>query len=191
MSLQAEPNSINGIDKVDDVVCHNGTQIPFSTLIVDDEIDTLILIQQQLQHYGLHTCCFTKPSIALEHYKTSSNTHRLIISDLQMPKFNGFEFVRKVKEIDSNAKVFIMTCFETDDLELSLLSFNPSLSGTSSTKLIIDEFIQKPFSIDKLIRLIKKHMSDGTKDINMCQDNMENNDQRKHLEYLLTNSKKW
>jgi DNA-binding NtrC family response regulator len=84
-----------------------------SILIVDDEIDIFSVISRQLQEYGFNTCCFTKPGIALEHYKTSSNTHQLIISDLQMPKMNGFVFVREVKEINSNVKVFMMTCFET------------------------------------------------------------------------------
>lgn len=139
-----------------------------SILIVDDEIDILSVIQQQLQDYGFDICCFTKPNIALEHYKINSNAHKLIVSDLQMPKMNGFELVRKAKEINSDVKVFLMTCFETDDLELSLLS---------STKPIIDEFIRKPFSIDKLIILIKKYMSNGTKDMNVCQDSMKNNDQ--------------
>ena len=86
-----------------------------SILIVDDEIDMFSVISRQLQEYGFNTCCFTKPGIALEHYKTTSNTHQLIIiSDLQMPKMNGFVFVREVKEINSNVKVFMMTCFETD-----------------------------------------------------------------------------
>lgn len=79
-----------------------------------------------------------------------------------MPKMNGFEFVKKAKEINSNVKAFLMTCFETDDLELSFKS-SSSLSPTSSTKPTIDEFIRKPFSIDKLTILIKKHLSNGTK----------------------------
>ena len=79
-----------------------------------------------------------------------------------MPKMNGFEFVKKAKEINSHVKAFLMTCFETDDLELSFKS-SSSLSPTSSTKPTIDEFIRKPFSIDKLTILIKKHLSNGTK----------------------------
>jgi hypothetical protein len=50
-----------------------------------------------------------------------------------------------------------MTCFENDDLELSLLSINSSSSSPLTTKLIVDEFIRKPFSIENLIMLINKH----------------------------------
>ena len=129
-----------------------------SILIVDDEIDILSVIRRRLEEYGFNICSFTKPDIALDHYKVSPKTHHLIISDLQMPKMNGFEFIRKVKEINSNVKVFLMTCFEMNDLELLLLSVS-----SSSTKLKIDECIPKPFSIEKLIILINKHMN-GIKD---------------------------
>jgi CheY-like chemotaxis protein len=135
-----------------------------SILIVDDEVDILSVIRRQLQEYGFNTCCFTKPSIALEHYKTNSDAHQIIVSDLLMPKMNGFEFVRKAREINSNVKIFMMACSETDDLELTLLSINSSLPATSSPKLMIDEFIRKPFSIEKLIILINKHVNKRAKD---------------------------
>jgi two-component SAPR family response regulator len=71
-----------------------------------------------------------------------------------MPDINGFEFIRKVKEINSNVKVFMMTSnFEMNNLSL-LLSNN-----SSPKKLMKDEFILKPFSIEKLIVLINKHMN--------------------------------
>jgi CheY-like chemotaxis protein len=116
------------------------------------------VISRQLQESGFNTCCFTKPSIALEHYKTSSNAHMLIMSDLLMPKMNGFEFVRKVQEINSNVKVLLMTCFETDELELTLLSINSSLPLPATPSQMIDEFIRKPFSVKKLIMLINKQL---------------------------------
>jgi DNA-binding NtrC family response regulator len=61
-----------------------------SILVVDDEIDILSVISRQLHHHGFNTCCFTKPSIALEHYKASPNTHQQIISDLQNAKNERF-----------------------------------------------------------------------------------------------------
>jgi DNA-binding response OmpR family regulator len=125
-----------------------------SILVVDDETDILSVVKQLLEEYGFNTCCFTKPSIALEHYKVSSNNHNLVISDLQMPKMNGFEFIRKVKEINSNVKVFLMTSrFEVSDLGLLLLPNN-----SSSINSMVDEFILKPFSIEQLIILIRKHI---------------------------------
>lgn len=33
-------------------------------------------------------------------------SYPLVMSDLQMPSMNGFEFIRKVKEINSNVNIF-------------------------------------------------------------------------------------
>lgn len=124
-------------------------------LIVDDEPDILSIIRRVLEEYGFNVCCFTKPNIALEHYKISPNNHGLVISDLQMPNINGLEFLRKVREINSDTKAFLTTSnFEMSDLGLLLF---PNSNSSSSLNLIIDEFIQKPFSIEQLIVLIRKH----------------------------------
>ena len=124
-------------------------------LIVDDEPDILSIIRRVREEYGFNVCCFTKPNIALEHYKISPNNHGLVISDLQMPNINGLEFLRKVREINSDTKAFLTTSnFEMSDLGLLLF---PNSNSSSSLNLIIDEFIQKPFSIEQLIVLIRKH----------------------------------
>jgi CheY-like chemotaxis protein len=126
-------------------------------LIVDDEPDTLSIVRRVLEEYGFNVCCFTKPNIALEHYKISPNNHSLVISDLQMPNINGLEFLRKVREINSYTKVFLTTSnFEMSDL--GLLLFPNSNSSSSLNNFIIDEFIQKPFSVEQLIVLIRKHV---------------------------------
>jgi CheY-like chemotaxis protein len=127
-------------------------------LIVDDEPDILCIIRRVLEEYGFNVCCFTKPNIALEHYKISPNNHGLVISDLQMPNINGLEFLRKVREINSDTKAFLTTSnFEMSDLGL-LLFPNSNSYFSSLNNLVIDEFIQKPFSIEQLIVLIRKHV---------------------------------
>ena len=71
----------------------------------------------------------------------------LIISDIRMPQMNGFEFIKKIKEIKPEVKVFFMTAFEINDIE-----FRRVLPSTR-----IDEFIQKPVSLEKLNTLIQNH----------------------------------
>jgi len=121
-------------------------------LVLDDEFDIVYLLKEGLQKYGFNILGFTDPKSAIEHFKLNATEYRLVISDLRMPGMSGFEVIKKVKEIKPHIKVFIMTGFEIDDPMFSRV--------LPSTK--IDEFIQKPISIEKLIIIIQNHI-DGLK----------------------------
>ena len=60
-----------------------------------------------------------------------------------MPVMNGYEFVTKVRQINPEVKICLMSAFEVSDLEVNLLN---------SVK--IDEFLQKPVSLEKLTEII-------------------------------------
>jgi two-component SAPR family response regulator len=65
-----------------------------------------------------------------------------------MPQMNGFEFIKKVKEIKPKVKVFFMTAFEINDIE-----FRRVLPSTR-----IDEFIQKPILLERLNALVQNQL---------------------------------
>ena len=83
-----------------------------------------------------------------------------------MPIVNGFEFIRKVKDIYPDVKAFLMTysLAKLSDSGLLLLS---NSNSSSSLNLMIDEFIPKPFSIQELIVLIRKHIGAHNKNCNL------------------------
>jgi DNA-binding NtrC family response regulator len=122
-------------------------------LIVDDEFDVVTIVRRWLEKQGFHVFGFTDPSLALEHFRINCKQYSLIISDLRMPEINGYEFIKRVKEIKPDVKVFFMTAFEINDIEFRRLL--PSVK--------IDEFIQKPISMDYLTTVIKKYISIGMK----------------------------
>jgi DNA-binding NtrC family response regulator len=122
-------------------------------LIVDDEFDVVTILRQWLEKQEFHVFGFTEPLLALEHFRLNSKEYGLVISDLRMPEINGYEFIKKVKEIKPEVKVFFMTAFEINDIEFRRL--------LSSVK--IDEFIQKPIGMNYLTTVIKKYISSGTK----------------------------
>jgi YesN/AraC family two-component response regulator len=45
----------------------------------------------------------------------NSKNYSLIISDVRMPTMNGFEFVKKVREIVPSVKVILMSAFDIND----------------------------------------------------------------------------
>ncbi len=71
----------------------------------------------------------------------------MVLSDVRMPGMPGFEFVRKVRKIEPNVKILLMSAFEISDLEFSR-------ALPSDTK--IDGFVQKPVSPKELVRVIEE-----------------------------------
>lgn len=117
-------------------------------LILDDEFDIIAPFKQGLERQGYHVFAFTEPLLALEHFRINSKQYGLVISDLRMPGMNGYEFIKRIKEIKAEVKVFFMTAFEIDDIEFKRVL--PSVK--------IDEFIQKPISINEITGVIGKYI---------------------------------
>ena len=81
--------SKNGILKTKD-------NFKYKILIVDDSHTTRILQKNILSNHGYNVTTATNPLNALE--KTALNNYDLIISDIQMPEMNGFEFIEKLRK---------------------------------------------------------------------------------------------
>ena len=115
-------------------------------LVLDDDFDIVSLIKILLQKSHFNVFAFTDPFLALEHFEINSRDYGLVLSDVRMPGMPGFEFVRKVREIEPNVKILLMSAFEISDLEFSR-------ALPSDTK--IDGFVQKPVSPKELVRVIE------------------------------------
>ena len=116
--------------------------------VVDDEFDIVNVIKLYLQGKGLNVFGFTDPQLALEHFRINCKSYSLIISDIRMPGINGFEFVRKIREIWPAVKILLMSAFEINGTELS--------AGLAENK--IQGFIQKPIALDELGNIVQAHL---------------------------------
>ena len=115
-------------------------------LVLDDDFDIVSIIKISLQKRRFNVFAFTDPFLALEHFELNSKNYGLVLSDVRMPGMPGFEFVRKVREIEPDVKILLMSAFEISDLEFSR-------ALPSDTK--IDGFVQKPVSPKELVRVIE------------------------------------
>ena len=75
-----------------------------SILIVDDNFDIVRFMERGLKEYGFNVYAFTDPVRALEDFKVNRKHCNLILSDIRVPGMNGYEFVKKAKEIDKQVK---------------------------------------------------------------------------------------
>src|SRR5918912_3922745 len=118
-------------------------------LLVDNEADIIDIYPQELRKKGLDVYGFTDPAVALEEFRLNHGEYILVISDIRMPKMNGFEFIRRIKKLEPEVKVLFITAFEINNNEFSTV--------LPSTK--VDGFIQKPIAPSKLADEIRGILS--------------------------------
>ena len=112
-------------------------------MLVDDEIDIVGLFSEILTLNGISVRPFTNPNEALQAFEQNHDDYRLIISDVRMSPMSGVEFIAKIKEIDSEVHVILMTAFE--------------MEGSKLTEIKTDEFFNKPIRMNDLVRVVKKY----------------------------------
>jgi DNA-binding NtrC family response regulator len=117
-------------------------------LIVDDDSDVVQVLKMGLVRNGFSVEAFTNPQDALQSFKSNAESYCLVLSDIRMPSLSGIQLSRKLKEVNPNVKVVLMTAFEIRDDEFSKVF--PSTQ--------VDGFVQKPIGIkdltDKILSLI-------------------------------------
>jgi|SRR5918995_1817000 two-component system response regulator ChvI len=119
-----------------------------SILIVDDELDIVESIKLWLQKCGLGVQGFTDPLLALEYFKNNCNSIRLVLSDIRMPQMNGYELVKRIRDLRSEIKIILMSAFEINHLEMA----------KALPDIKIDSLVSKPISLRNLTRTIDKSL---------------------------------
>lgn len=119
-------------------------------LVVDDEPDILHVIKQSLEvEVGIgQVYAFTRPLLALEHFKLNYNSCAIVLSDIRMPGMTGFEFIRRIRQINPTIKALLMSAFE----------FNNNERSSALGSIMVDDFVQKPVSPRKLTSIVQRHI---------------------------------
>jgi CheY-like chemotaxis protein len=120
-------------------------------LLVDDDSDIVQVLNLGLTQNGFLVGAFTNPEEALQSFKSDAESYFLVLSDVRMPKLSGIQVARKVKAINPNVKVMLMTAFEIRDNEFSTVF--PSTQ--------VDGFVQKPIGIKDLTSKILSLIDGG------------------------------
>ena len=109
-------------------------------LIVDDDREIASLIGDSLYDEGYETLLAYDGEIALE--KVSNNLDlEMIILDIMMPKVDGLEVCRKIREKVSCPIIFVSAMDKVNGLQIGA-----------------DDYITKPFIVDELVARVKAHL---------------------------------
>ena len=118
----------------------------YKILVVDDERDITSVIKKGLKSNGFEVDSYNDPVLALEKFRAC--IYDILIIDIKMPKMNGFELYKKMKEIDNKVKICFLTAIEYYNDEFRM----------AFPKLKLKCFADKPISIDLLAKIIKQEL---------------------------------
>ena len=110
-------------------------------LVVEDdkELNSLLCNYLEAEDYSVYAC-FDGEN-ALETFERAKV--ELVISDIMMPKLDGFGLAEKIREINDKVPIIFMSA--KDDKP----------SKQRGYKIGVDDYITKPFDIDELIFKVK------------------------------------
>jgi DNA-binding NtrC family response regulator len=115
-----------------------------NVLIVDDEIVQVENLRIGLSSRGYHILQALNGLEALSLIENDANQIDLLITDYAMPGINGMELLQIIRRRHGNLPVIMMTACRQRDLVLE--AWRNQCNG----------FIEKPFSLDRLIDEIDK-----------------------------------
>ena len=136
-------------------------------LIVEDDKELNSTICKYLNLNGFETSgCLS----AVSAYDTMyGNSFDIIISDIMMPKIDGFEFAETVRELNKNIPIIFMTA--KDDLR----------SMQRGYKLGIDDYLVKPVNLEELIlkigAIMRRANISASKELNIGRLTMNEDEQ--------------
>jgi CheY-like chemotaxis protein len=114
-------------------------------MLVDDDRDILFTFKSILAAEGFKVEAFTDPNEALSRFtQADPSYYNLVITDIRMPKINGFQLYQKLKEIKGDIRILFMTAFEVPG---NLLDSMPNINES--------DIIRKPIEEERFINKIK------------------------------------
>jgi len=116
-------------------------------LIVDDQIGIRILLLEVFSVEGYETFQAANGRAALEIVRT--HTPDLVLLDMKIPGMDGLEILKKIKEMNRDVKVIMMTAYG----ELDMIK--------EATDLGALMHFTKPFDIDELRVAVNMQLLEG------------------------------
>ena len=119
-----------------------------SVLVVDDDSQVTSALGECLESFKYDLKIAGTGAEALAKVKESDIA--LVMLDINLPDFSGFDILSKIKEMDSSIPVVIMTGFISTEAAIEAM------------KMGAYEFITKPFDVDKVVSLVNRVMQESS-----------------------------
>lgn len=115
-------------------------------LVVDDEEELLELITHGMNLIGAEVIRADNGLTAWELFQENSTVIDAVISDIFMPKMNGIELLNRIKNLNPETPVILITGYASE------------VKLEEECQIMPDSYIEKPFSLFQLFEVIQKFL---------------------------------
>ncbi|MCG8411879.1 MAG: response regulator [Bacteroidales bacterium] len=115
-------------------------------LIVEDDDISYSLMEEVLNAHNINPLRAYDGIEAINIFIENAYTIDLIFMDIRLPKLNGYEATRKIKEINKNTPIIALTAYTHSQCIIDCYD-----AGCS-------ELITKPYNINKIISLVDTYV---------------------------------
>ncbi len=130
-------------------------------LLVDDDPAVLGMVSDALRHFGINVHAFSEGSPALALLEDpASPPIDMVISDINMDGMDGFDVILRVKDIQSNMPVVLMT--GQASLEYAVRAMRMGAAN----------LFQKPLALKELVKSVF-HLVEMHRDFRLAQDGLK------------------
>jgi CheY-like chemotaxis protein len=122
-------------------------RVPHGTeniLVIDDEVSVAEIARDMLNDLGYSVTTVYDGKTGLETYRTRQASFDLVLLDMNMPLMGGREAFEKLRDINPNLRIIILTGYGKGVLE------RPTFTSE------INEFLQKPFQLEDLATKVRQ-----------------------------------
>jgi two-component system response regulator PilR (NtrC family) len=112
-----------------------------SILVVDDELSMREFLKILLEKEGYDVSTASEASSAID--LINDQNFDLVISDIKMPGMGGLPLLEKIKEINSNLPVIMITAFASPE------------NAVTAMKSGAFDYITKPFKVEEILKIVK------------------------------------
>ncbi len=124
----------------------NDVKHNFKVLVVEDDDVSYMLLHEILSSYPINLSRVYNGEEAIDVFINNKSAYNLVLMDMRLPKVNGYEATREIKEINPSVPVVAVTACAHSQGVIDCFS-----SGC-------DDFVAKPFDINKIVKIIEQYL---------------------------------
>jgi DNA-binding response OmpR family regulator len=128
---------------------------PPHVLIIDDDEAVLAMVSEALLHHGMTVSTYSDAALALENLESTGTLDLdLVLSDINMEGVDGFDVIHRVKYVNPNLPVVLMT--GQASLEYAVRAMRMGAANLFQKPVAIRELVNNVFHLVSLHRDLRK-----------------------------------